>query len=317
MSDSGFVIFVGDVHGCVDELARLLAKCYGGTDERNFQVVLCGDLTCKGPSSAAVLDYCMERRARVSAIRGNWDDDVVQFIDAGREPVSRRLGKKKTDIVERVASSLGDEHKRYLRALPLLLDVNVGAGVSMIAVHAGIRDAGKLDAVIDDPEQFRDELLELRCVDKTPWAHESRFTLDDDAKHVVFGHAAGAGLQLHRHATGLDTGAVDGGYLTALVVDKRDASQRFVSVRSSTTTTTKKKANRAYYNELWEFNHETREQLIKQLQRYFLLFKRERNVRMRVKMPRWRLVAADADGGDDATHKSASLESARGGGGGT
>src|SRR5690606_3562469 len=38
--------------------------------------------------------------------------------------------------------------------------------------------------------------------------------------HIVFGHNALSGIQLYPHATGLDSGCVYGGRLTALVLER-------------------------------------------------------------------------------------------------
>jgi bis(5'-nucleosyl)-tetraphosphatase (symmetrical) len=47
-----------------------------------------------------------------------------------------------------------------------------------------------------------------------PWASQ----YDGALGHVVFGHDARRGLQQYPHATGLDTGCVYGGRLSALIL---------------------------------------------------------------------------------------------------
>src|SRR5262245_38667641 len=66
-------IVVGDVHGCLDELRRLLAAAGYRAGER---LVLGGDLVAKGPDSPGVVQLVREEGA--AAVLGNHDDHVLR-----------------------------------------------------------------------------------------------------------------------------------------------------------------------------------------------------------------------------------------------
>jgi hypothetical protein len=86
-------------------------------------------------------------------------------------------------------------------------------------VHAGVRPGVAFE------EQEPWTLLHVRSLTKKGAASE-RYSKESWAAsyrenpHIVFGHNAQAGLQLHPFATGLDTACVYGGALTALVLDE-------------------------------------------------------------------------------------------------
>src|SRR6266404_2376294 len=63
--DAMRTIIIGDVHGCLDELVRLVRTCGGVRDSR---LVLVGDLVAKGPDSLGVLQW-----AREAVAAADWD----------------------------------------------------------------------------------------------------------------------------------------------------------------------------------------------------------------------------------------------------
>jgi hypothetical protein len=203
-------VIVGDLHGCAGELERLLELV--GFKARSDRLVLVGDLVVRGPDPHGAL--ALVKRLGARAVRGNHEDRLLSWRHR-HEP----LGPDHA----RVAAALSDDEWRAIEALPLWLDLpEHGARI----VHAGVVPGQ--DLAQTDPQA----LLKMRTLDG-----RGRWSSDADAgdlwgmryegpPHVVFGHNARAEPQLHAWATGLDTGCVYGGRLTALVLGKDEPIPR-------------------------------------------------------------------------------------------
>ncbi|MBZ4423263.1 metallophosphoesterase family protein [Myxococcus sp. RHSTA-1-4] len=198
-------LFIGDVHGCAEELDALLAECGWRPGDR---VVLVGDLVAKGPDSAGVV-----RRAREGgflAVRGNHDAHVLRWR-AGRGPKGKTLKPEHQQVLD----TLTPEDWAWLEARPLYLRF---PELNVVAVHGGLVPGVPLE------QQKEDELLNLRSItaDGTP---SKRVDGGDPwgskwpgPELVIFGHDAMRGIQRHPHALGLDSGCVYGGRLSAYVL---------------------------------------------------------------------------------------------------
>jgi Calcineurin-like phosphoesterase len=213
-------IIIGDVHGCLDELVRLVRTCGGVRDSR---LVLVGDLVAKGPDSLGALQWAREAAAAV--VLGNHDDHLLQLNPNGD---GDRGKKKPRPHLERLAATLTPADWDWLAGLPLTLSFAPGeaaANEPVVIVHGGLVPG------VPIAKQERKHLLTLRSItadgepsnriEGTPWGEAW-----PGPAHVVHGHDAVRGLQQHRHATGLDTGCVYGRALTALILPER----RLVSV---------------------------------------------------------------------------------------
>jgi hypothetical protein len=203
---SGRTVIVGDVHGCRDEVEDLLDHV--GFREGDALYFL-GDLISRGPHPEGVLE--LVRRTGARSVRGNHDDSLLQWRAAKRAGRDFPLGRAK----RKVAEGLDAADWRVLESLPLFLDLP-DHGIRL--VHAGVIPGVPIG------EQPPEALLSMRYlgphnepIEKDGavlWA-----TRYQGPPHVVFGHNAQHEPQIHPWATGIDTGAVYGERLTAMVLD--------------------------------------------------------------------------------------------------
>jgi len=204
-------IFIGDVHGCARELRDLLDKVgISGED----QVVFVGDLVARGPDTPDVLRVVREVAAL--CVRGNHEHRMI-LANAARKGHQRgpRLGPSHQALLD----ELDEQDWAQLDELPLSLEFP-DHGIRV--VHAGVVPNVPFHA------QQAWNLMHLRSL-TSRGAGSDRYSVRSWAEdykeepHIVFGHNAQAGLQLHEFATGLDTACVYGGTLTALVLQDNQA----------------------------------------------------------------------------------------------
>lgn len=186
MSDT---LVVGDVHGCADELAAMLALT------RPARLVLVGDLFTKGPDPLGV--WALIQRWRAEAVLGNHDLHVLE-----RWP--------------RVCGELPVAALRWLEGRPLVLEEQGPRGPCVV-VHAGLHPTEGVPATSPDV-----------AVSVRRWpsggehsANPFWWELYDGAPLVIYGHDARRGLNDRRPRTlGLDSGCVYGGRLTGYLLEQ-------------------------------------------------------------------------------------------------
>lgn len=262
------LIFIGDIHGCGEELEALLEKLHFDPDTDHL--IATGDIVNKGPDSRGVIDLL--RGYKASCVRGNHDDRLLLVVDDLR---STSLSSKKnpkldsrkgdqaaseaSDEVRTLAKTLDPEQIEWLKSCPLILRVGELNGFhgETVVVHGGLVPGVPLE------QQDPSSVMNIRILDlnthvpskqheqegSVPWYilwnkyQESlairqrlaqlkslgRAKLAEKPMTVIYGHDAKKGLQIHKYSKGLDSGCVRGDKLTALVI-QGDGKQEIVQV---------------------------------------------------------------------------------------
>jgi len=176
-------LFVGDVHGCADELATLLQET------SPTRVILTGDLFTRGPKPRSV--WKIIRRWNAEAVLGNHDAWVLDNWRPGGELPRKAM--------------------RWLSRCPHLLH-----GKGWTAVHAGI------DPVRGPKRTRRQHALNVRrWPDDSRSSNPHWWRLWSGKRLIVHGHDTRNGLNDRRpHSLGLDTGCVKGGHLSGYLLEQ-------------------------------------------------------------------------------------------------
>ena len=199
---------IGDVHGCLEELQELVET--RGINKENTIFVFCGDIINKGPSSAATLKYVRDL-PNMYAVRGNHEEHILRHCQQMCSNPYISLPEKYHWIRD-----LREEDIAYLYNLPYTLSL---PSLNAIIVHAGLYPWTPLHhQQLEDMVFLRDIVgvdderptASKNMGEGVPWA-----SCWSGPQHVYFGHDARRGLQEFRFCTGLDTGCVHGGSLTA------------------------------------------------------------------------------------------------------
>ena len=204
--ESERVFIVGDIHGCLDMLKRLMDKIDWRPDED--RLVFLGDYVDRGADSRGVVDFILEiskTSPLVQCLMGNHENILLDFLNTGEPRMLIINGGMPTLESYRIVNKKGDDplvppdHMAFFQNLPLYIELD-----SYYVVHAGFRPGVE---------------IEKQSLEDLTWIREPFIFSDYDfGKTVIFGHTPLAEPLVMDNKIGLDTGAVYGNRLTCLEI---------------------------------------------------------------------------------------------------
>ena len=223
--DGQRIYAIGDVHGRLDLLDRLLASLESDASSRGAAqnaVVLLGDLIDRGAQSAGVLERVMEPPgwATFHMVQGNHEDTMLATLDGDRDMcrmwlrnggdaaltswgISPEVLADGTlgEVIDAARKAIPPDHVQFIRAAPHGLRIG-----DYYFVHAGVRPGIEIEEQLPrDSMWIRSEFLESKL---------------DHGAFVVHGHSVTADVEERTNRIGLDTGAYASGKLTALGLER-------------------------------------------------------------------------------------------------
>jgi serine/threonine protein phosphatase 1 len=227
-SESGRLIAIGDVHGCVHALDALLAAIAPAADDR---LVFLGDLIDQGRDSRDVLDRLidLEDRCQPILIRGNHEEMLYAARDSIRTLRyweicggiatlnSYRYGARLQDIPKEHWALLDQgrayydtdkfifTHANYVPDLPMHLQPEHQLRWALLEPAETRRHYSGKTVVVGHTEQADSEVLDLGfvvCIDTACWRHGWLTALEVNTRQIWqasrWGMLRDQGEQAHR-----------------------------------------------------------------------------------------------------------------------
>ncbi|WP_281389211.1 metallophosphoesterase [Nitrosophilus labii] len=236
----------GDIHGCLEEFLALRKKIDIKKDDIEISV---GDFIAKGPYSLDTLRFLEKRK--ILCVRGNHEDKFIRYKLHYDE--EKRSGKKNPMKLEEEEKkfffSLKEEDFRFLSSTKFYLKIG-----SLTVVHAGITNKIFLSRATKKAYtqvmrvRFVDEKGDFVTLDETDkkgccyWSE----VYDNHEGFIVYGHQPFLKPKIDRFSIGIDTGAVYGNFLSAVVFDMDEdvniSSYRFYFQKSKKAYVKRKKS---------------------------------------------------------------------------
>jgi serine/threonine protein phosphatase 1 len=207
-------IFIGDVHGCYDELMTLCKSIWLQEEDHLYFV---WDLINKWPNSFDVVEF-VRNRPNTFSVLGNHeyfsfpDENMLKEVDEWKLMLNEghknwiRLQKEKSKPLEEILQKNG--HLDWLRSLPHMIERD-----EFIMVHGGIHP----DYGLSTPPEIT---TLIRSHNGKPW-----YDFYIGTKPIIYGHWAAEGLRIRKNTIWLDTGCCFGGALTAYCLESGEIWQ--------------------------------------------------------------------------------------------
>jgi serine/threonine protein phosphatase 1 len=212
LAKNGRLLVIGDVHGCIQELEKLIKVL---KPEKNDRMIFLGDLINKGPDTKSVLN--LARSLKGYSILGNHEYRLLKFYHS-IDSLQLRSYEKST------IESMDEEDWDYLKSMVLWLEQ---PKEGRVFVHGGFLPGSPW---FTQPAKV---VTQIQMIDKKGVPRKRGETQDgqfwanlwDQKPFVVYGHTPRKKIHRTTNSLGIDTGCVWGGHLTALILPENEIVQ--------------------------------------------------------------------------------------------
>lgn len=195
---------VGDIHGCLDPLRRLMEKI--DWDPAMDSMIFVGDYIDRGENSKEVVDFMLDLirdSPNIECLMGNHESMFLEYMSGRNRDLYFMNGGLCT--IKSYSRNKGffvpEDHLNFYGSLKMYIELE-----RHIVVHAGFRPGRAFK------EQDAQDMLWIR----DPFIYSDH----DFGKQVIFGHTPFEKPLIEKNKIGIDTGAVYGGSLTCLELNK-------------------------------------------------------------------------------------------------